>query len=53
LKLDIEKVCRAMAFDKKIKQGRIRVILLEKLGQATIRDDVPDTLIREALETLK
>jgi 3-dehydroquinate synthase len=53
MKLDADKVFEAMAFDKKVKQGRIRLVLLEKIGKATIRDDVPADLIREALETLR
>ena len=53
LKLDPDKVFSAMAFDKKVKNGRIRLILVEKLGHATMREDVPVTLIREAVESLK
>jgi 3-dehydroquinate synthetase len=41
-----------MAFDKKAKDGRIRLVLLEKIGKATIREDVPPALIREAIEAL-
>jgi 3-dehydroquinate synthase len=52
LKLDTSKVFDAMAFDKKVKDGRIRLVLLEKIGKATIRDDVPMKLIREAIESL-
>jgi 3-dehydroquinate synthase len=52
LKLDIAKVFDAMAFDKKVKDGRIRLILLEKIGTATIRDDVSPALIREAIKSL-
>jgi 3-dehydroquinate synthase len=52
LKLDISKVFDAMAFDKKVKDGRIRLVLLEKLGKATICDDISAKLIREALEAL-
>jgi 3-dehydroquinate synthase len=53
LKLDIGKVFETMAFDKKVKDGRIRLVLLEKIGRAMILDDVPPGLIREALESLR
>ncbi len=52
LKLDTSKVFDAMAFDKKVKDGRIRLVLLENIGKATIRDDVSAKLIREAIESL-
>jgi 3-dehydroquinate synthase len=52
LNLDISKVFEAMAFDKKVKEGRIRLVLLEKIGKATIREDVSPKLIHEALEAL-
>jgi 3-dehydroquinate synthase len=53
LKLDITKVVEAMASDKKVKDGKIRLVLLEKVGKATVRDDVAPALIREALESLR
>jgi hypothetical protein len=36
-----------------VKSGRIRFILLDRLGHAVIRDDVPPTLVREAVESLR
>jgi len=53
LRVEVKKVCDAMAFDKKVKEGRIRLVLLEKVGKAMVRHDVPGELIREAVETLK
>jgi 3-dehydroquinate synthase len=53
LKLDVEKVLAAMLSDKKVKDGRIRLVLLENLGKAIVRDDVTGQLIREAIESLK
>jgi 3-dehydroquinate synthase len=37
-----------MAMDKKVKAGQLRLVLLERLGRATVTADYP----REALETL-
>jgi 3-dehydroquinate synthase len=53
LTLDANKVFDAMRFDKKVKGGRIRLVLLEAIGRATIRDDLEDGLILEALRSLK
>lgn len=53
LQLDPAKVAEAMAFDKKVKDGRIRLVLLEEIGRAIVRDDVPPQIIREAIESLR
>jgi 3-dehydroquinate synthase len=41
---------RLMAVDKKVKDGRLRLILLRDLGQSVIADDVDPGLLRETLE---
>jgi 3-dehydroquinate synthase len=53
LKLNIDEVINAMQFDKKVKSGKIRFVLLDGIGRATIRDDVPPQLVREAIESLR
>lgn len=53
LTLDANKVLGAMRFDKKVKGGRIRLVLLESIGRATIRDDVGEPLILEAIRSLE
>ncbi len=53
LQLDPKRIFETMQFDKKVKSGKIRLVLLESIGRATIRDDVPPALILEALESLK
>jgi 3-dehydroquinate synthase len=53
LALNIDSVIDTMFFDKKVKAGRIRFVLLEKIGRAIIRDDVPAQIVREALESLR
>ena len=42
-----------MAFDKKVKAGRVRFVLLDGIGQAIVRDDVPAKLVRDAVESLR
>ena len=53
LRVDVTKVVEAMAFDKKVKGGRIRLVLLEKMGKAMVREDVRGEVIREAAESLR
>lgn len=51
--LDTGKIVDAMAFDKKVKAGQVRFVLLNGIGRAVIRDDVPPELVRDAVESLK
>ncbi len=53
LKLATDQVVDAMRFDKKVKSSRIRFVLLDGIGRATIRDDVPPQLVRDAVESLR
>ena len=41
-----------MSLDKKVKEGRLHFVLLERLGAATIRDDVPSSAIDHTLARL-
>ena len=51
--LDTGEIIDSMAFDKKVKAGRVRFVLLDGIGRAVIRDDVPSELVRDAVESLK
>jgi 3-dehydroquinate synthase len=53
LTLDTQAVVDAMAFDKKVKSGKIRFVLPKGIGAAVIRDDVPLNLVRAAVESLR
>ena len=52
MELDTDAVVEAMIFDKKVKGGMVRFILLDRIGHAIIKDDVPPELVREAIEHL-
>ena len=47
-----ERMQQLMSVDKKVKQGRIHFVLLEKLGAATLRDDVPSAALDHTLAGL-
>lgn len=52
LKLPVQSIIDAMAFDKKVKSGRIRFVLPTRIGQVTIRDDVPPDIVHQAIQSL-
>jgi 3-dehydroquinate synthase len=53
LTLDTDAVVTAMAYDKKVASGRLRFVLLDGIGKAIVRDDVPVELVREAVKSLR
>jgi 3-dehydroquinate synthase len=52
LKLDPQKIVDAMLFDKKVSAGKVRFVLLDGIGKAVIRNDVPADIVRAAVESL-
>jgi 3-dehydroquinate synthase len=44
-----ERYLELMALDKKAAGGRMRFILLERIGHAVLRADVDERLVRETL----
>jgi len=52
LKLPVDEVLGAMLFDKKVKAGKVRFVLPDRIGHVVIRDDVPENLVRKAVESL-
>ena len=53
MELDTAQVVEAMAFDKKVKSGKIRFVLPDRIGHVVVRDDVPLDQVREAVESLR
>jgi 3-dehydroquinate synthase len=50
--LDARAILEAMKLDKKVEGGRARFVLLEGLGRATVRNDVPEQLVAEIVRGL-
>lgn len=50
--VDMESVSRAMLSDKKVTAGSIRWVLLNGIGNAVTRNDIPPGLVRETLRRL-
>jgi len=53
LTLDAHQVVDAMAYDKKVRSGRLRLVLPDRLGSATVRDDVPAERVVRAVVSLR
>lgn len=53
LSLDTHAILQAMHSDKKVQAGAIRFVLLDKLGHAIVRNDIPPQLVRQAVESLR
>ena len=49
-RLDTDSVLAAIALDKKVTAGSVRWVLLEDVGRAVIRSDVPQEVVRAAVE---
>ena len=49
-KLDRGKIVAAMMHDKKVRHGRLRLVLPERMGRVELVDDVPAAEVRKALE---
>ena len=47
-----EDIFNALKFDKKNTSGKLRMVLLKKIGKAFVCDDVDKELVREAIEEL-
>lgn len=53
LRLAVEDVVRALVYDKKVRAGRVRFVLPERIGSVTVRDDVPVEAVRAGIESIR
>lgn len=53
LTLDAAECVKAMTFDKKVADGRIRFVLPNRIGHVVIRDNVATEKVIEAIESLR
>ena len=49
--LGVEKYIELMGLDKKVEGGKMRFVLLKEIGRAVVYGDVPDSLLRQTLES--
>ncbi len=48
--LDTTRFIELMGVDKKVQDGKIRLVLLKAIGEAVVTDDFPPALLREVIE---
>ena len=53
MSLPIEAMLSCMLFDKKVKSGKVRFVLPDRIGHVVIRDDVPPEAVRRTMESLR
>jgi 3-dehydroquinate synthase len=53
LKLGIKELVDAMMYDKKVKAGKVRFVLPDRIGHVVIRDDVPVEYVMRAVDSLR
>lgn len=53
LALATRDVVDAMKFDKKVRGGKVRFVLPDRIGHVIIRDDVPPQLVSRAVDSLR
>jgi 3-dehydroquinate synthase len=53
LTLDVDQVVGAMIYDKKVKSGRVRFVLPDRIGHVVIRDAVPAEMVTRAVKSLQ
>jgi 3-dehydroquinate synthase len=51
--LPIDGIIDGMSFDKKVRSGKVRYVLPDRIGHVVIRDDVPADVVRAAVESLR
>ncbi|MHB1187316.1 3-dehydroquinate synthase family protein [Thiobacillus sp.] len=49
--LGVDTYLEYMGHDKKVEGGKMRFVLLKKLGEAVITGDVPEAMLRQTLTT--
>ncbi|MNY33559.1 3-dehydroquinate synthase [compost metagenome] len=50
--LSARALLEAMAYDKKVQDGKLRFVLPETIGRVIVRSDVPDELVEKVLREL-
>jgi 3-dehydroquinate synthase len=51
--LPVARVIDGMSFDKKVRSGKVRFVLPDRIGHVVVRDDVPADIVRDAIQSLR
>jgi len=50
--LSIEGIIQVLSLDKKVRAGKVRFVLPERIGRVVVRDDIPEQIVRDVVQEL-
>jgi len=50
--LSIEDIIQVLSLDKKVRAGKVRFVLPERIGKVVVRDDIPEQIVRDVVQEL-
>lgn len=52
-RLSVDSIVQALSLDKKVRAGKVRFVLPEKIGRVIVRNDVPEDIVRDVVAGLR
>lgn len=52
VKLGVDDIIQVLSLDKKVRAGRVRFVLPERIGRVVVRNDVPEDIVRDVVTGL-
>jgi len=52
LELSVDSIIKVFSLDKKVRAGKIRFVLPERIGRVVVRNDVPEDVVRDVVRRL-
>ncbi len=52
-RLSVDSIVQALSLDKKVRAGKVRFVLPEKIGKVIVRNDVSEDIVREVVTGLR
>ena len=50
--LSVDSIVQVLSLDKKVRAGKVRFVLPERIGRVVVRDDVPEDIVRDVITGL-
>jgi len=52
VKLSVDSIIQILSLDKKVRAGKVRFVLPERIGKVVVRNDVPENIVRDVIRGL-
>jgi len=52
VELSIDDIIQVLSLDKKVRAGKVRFVLPERMGRVVVRDDVPEHIVKDVIRGL-